>query len=300
MDELLTTRQAAAELQVSESSVKRWCDQGIIPTQRTAGGHRRIERSRLEEFAASAARHSPLLPPVGEKIVVATGSRFQVAEAAEGYSSQPRQEIVRRFQQALISGNEALCRELIDRWLQRFPGIAQLGDQLIAGAMEHVGRLWECGRAEVFEERRSCEILMHLINELRMKSAVPGPRAPRAIGGTVSGDHYALANQLVELVLRQAGWNATNLGGNLPLDTLLVAVRRERPRLLWLSISHIANHDQFVAQYEYFYSQLPSDLVVAVGGRALTDQLRPRIGYTAHCDNLEQLFALAHVIQGMH
>ncbi len=107
-----------------------------------------------------------------------------------------------------------------------------------------------------------------------------------------------LSNQLVELVLRECGWNATNLGANLPLETLLVAVQREKPRLLWLSVSHVDDHDVFVAAYNQFYSQLPANLVVAVGGRALTDELRPKIGYTAHCDNLEQLSALAQVISG--
>jgi hypothetical protein len=40
-------------------------------------------------------------------------------------------------------------------------------------------------------------------------------------------------------------------------------------------------------------------MLVAVGGRALTDDLRPRMGFTAHCDNLEQLSALAQVISGV-
>ncbi len=196
----------------------------------------------------------------------------------------------------LIAGDEVTCKEMVDYWMARFPGVAQLGDLLISTAMETVGRLWECGRAEVYQERRSCEICNQLIAELRSRLPDNSPAAPRAIGGTITGDHYTLANSLVELVLREAGWHATSLGCNLPLETLLVAVRREKPRLLWLSISHITDAEKFIADYNKFYSQLPADLAVAVGGRALTDQLRPRIGYTAHCDNLEKLSALAKVI----
>ena len=292
MDELLTTRQVAAELQVSESSVKRWCDLGLIPTQRTAGGHRRILRGGLQEFLATSGAKS--VAPLAKNFLTPS-SALQVSEAVEGYSTSSRQELVQRFQQALIAGDEPLCRELFERWTMQFRGVAQLGDALISGAMERIGRLWECGRAEVFEERRSCEICARLLNDLRHQVAVPQPNAPRAIGGTLSGDHYALASQLVELVLREAGWNANNLGGNLPLDTLLAAVRREQPRLLWLSISHVPDHESFISNYNAFYSSLPANLVVAVGGQALTDQLRPRIGYTAHCDNLEQLSALAQV-----
>lgn len=306
VDELLTTRQVALELQVSESSVKRWCDLGIIRTQRTAGGHRRIARAGLQEFLNASGSRGINLQAKSSKTpdeIVTQSERLpqqllHVAEAAEVYAPTSRDELIQRFQQALIAGDEIVCRELIDRWLSRFEGFAQLGDLLIVGAMERIGRMWECGRAEVFEERRSCEICMRLLTQLSSRTPSVPATAPRAIGGALSGDHYTLANRLVELVLREAGWNACSLGGNLPLDSMLVAVRRERPRLLWLSISHIDNSETFVANYNQFYSQLPADLVVAVGGRALTDELRPRIGYTAHCDSLEQLYALAQVISG--
>jgi len=295
MDELLTTRQVAEELQVSESSVKRWCDSGMIRTHRTAGGHRRIERSVLEAFLARSASKDWSL--ASSPFPAENTSR--VAEAAESYSVKPREEFVQRFHQALLQGDERTCRDLVQRWSTAFQGLAQLGDMLIATSMERIGRLWECGRVEVFEERRGCEIVTHLLNDLRRNLGDPSPSAPRAIGGSIAGDYYALANHLVELVLREAGWNATNLGGDLPLSTLLSAVERERPKMLWLSISHVEDRAVFIEEYNRFYSQLPSNLVVAVGGRALTDELRPHIGYTAHCDNLEQLSALAQVISGV-
>lgn len=290
MDELLTTRQVASELRVSESSVKRWCDMGLIPMQRTAGGHRRIGRASLNQFVST---HYRTLTG-GTK----ADSNRMVLDAVDVYQTFTKDEIARQFQQALLAGDESTCKELVERWCQNYQGLAQLGDLLIAGAMETIGKLWECGRAEVYEERRSCEICSHLLSDLKLRVADVTHHAPRAIGGTIAGDHYTLANSLVELVLREAGWNATSLGGNLPFDTLLAAVRRERPKLLWLSISHVPDSDAFVAEYNQFYSQLPTSLAVAVGGRALTDNLRPRIGFTAHCDNLEQLAALAKVVGG--
>lgn len=290
LDELLTTRQVASELRVSESSVKRWCDMGLIPMQRTAGGHRRIGRTSLDQFLTT---HYRTLTRTN------TDANQQVLDAVETYQTATREEIARKFQQALLTGNEAACKSLMDRWFQRSPGIAQLGDLLIAGAMEMIGKLWECGRAEIYEERRSCEICMHLLADLKLRVPEVPPGAPRAIGGTISGDHYTLANSLVELVLREVGWNASSLGGDLPFETLLVAVRREKPRLLWLSISHVADSEKFVADYNEFYAQLPADVTVAVGGRALTDDVRPRVDFTAHCDSLEQLAKLAKALGGV-
>lgn len=50
MRDLLTPKQVARALDVSESSIKRWCDKGVIPTQYTAGRHRRIPMSGLLSF----------------------------------------------------------------------------------------------------------------------------------------------------------------------------------------------------------------------------------------------------------
>ena len=50
MNELLTPRQVSRAIGVSESSVKRWCDKGTIPTRYTAGGHRRIMLGGLLDF----------------------------------------------------------------------------------------------------------------------------------------------------------------------------------------------------------------------------------------------------------
>ncbi len=90
VDELLTTRQVATELQVSESSIKRWCDLGLIPTQRTAGGHRRIGRSALQSFVET--HYKTLARSGGEATQVIT-------EAAEPYHTSTREDLIHRFQQ---------------------------------------------------------------------------------------------------------------------------------------------------------------------------------------------------------
>ena len=42
MTDVLSTRELAEAIGVSESSIKRWADDGVLHVARTAGGHRRI------------------------------------------------------------------------------------------------------------------------------------------------------------------------------------------------------------------------------------------------------------------
>src|SRR5437773_3543518 len=49
-DQLLTSHQVGALLQVNPSSVKKWVNEGRIAAFRTPGGHRRIRVADLVEF----------------------------------------------------------------------------------------------------------------------------------------------------------------------------------------------------------------------------------------------------------
>ena len=49
----LRSAEVAAILQVSPKTVARWAQQGLLPYQRTLGGHRRYPELAIRELAAS-------------------------------------------------------------------------------------------------------------------------------------------------------------------------------------------------------------------------------------------------------
>ena len=54
----LTTSQAARELGVSLSTVRRWSDLGYLRSYRTPGGQRRFSREQIDAFLASLEHNS--------------------------------------------------------------------------------------------------------------------------------------------------------------------------------------------------------------------------------------------------
>src|SRR6187549_3486938 len=58
---LLTSSQAAGLLEVHESSVKRWTNEGALRPIKTKGGHRRISLPGLIEFARAERADASLL-----------------------------------------------------------------------------------------------------------------------------------------------------------------------------------------------------------------------------------------------
>ena len=100
MSELLAPKQVANAIDVSESSIKRWCDKGIIPTRYTAGGHRRIALSGLIDFLKG--RNCEIARPELLGLPSNTGRTDWVIErAAEALA------------EALVAGQEEECLRIL-------------------------------------------------------------------------------------------------------------------------------------------------------------------------------------------
>ncbi len=275
-----TPKQVARAIQVSESSVKRWCDKGVISTRYTAGGHRRIPMSGLVEFLRGS-KHALARPEV-IGLPATVGQTERVIDRA-----------FLQLTEGLVAGDEESCRQIVlDLYLSEH-SVSAICDRVLARAFEEIGSRWECGSAEIYQERHGCEITARLLHELRGMVADPQQDAPLAIGGAVEGDQYNLATTMVELVLRDSGWNAMSLGDNLPFATLRLAILRHRPKLFWLSCSHIEDANAFVKCYNDLFDELGHNVPFVVGGRALTESIRLRMRFAAYCDTMQHLEAVA-------
>jgi methanogenic corrinoid protein MtbC1 len=285
MRELLTPKQVARAIDVSESSVKRWCDKGVISTQYTAGGHRRITMAGLLAFLRET-KHD-LVHPEALGLPPVSGHSVRVVDRAR------EQAVV-----ALLRGDEPRCLQImIDLYLAEH-SISVICDDVFAAAFRAIGDRWACGEAEVYQERRGCEISLRVLHALRSFLPPPPEHAVSAIGGAAAGDQYRLGTAMAELVLRDAKWNAISLGNNLPFDTLAAAIRKHRPKLFWLSCSYIADESEFLTGYSELHEEFGSNVAFVVGGYALTDQVRPKMKYSICCDNMKQLVEFAHTLLG--
>ncbi len=280
----ITTRQAAQALGVSEASLKRWCDQGLLPTARTPGGHRRLPLNGIVEFVRQ--RHLELVQP-------GLLGLPELQRRNSGDSSGLRVAI----QAALETDDElAFRRLLLGSYLAGTPAV-ELFDDLVAPAFHAIGDRWAHGEVAIYAERRSVELCIRELHQLRMFVPTPPPHAPHAIGGTLSGDPYALATAMVEIALREAGWHAQSYGCGLPARTLVDAVQYVHPRVLWLSVSAVETEAGFIEEYGSLYDAAQKlGVAVLVGGRMLSAPLRERIQYSAYGDNLRHAVAFARAL----
>ncbi len=278
MKDLVTPRQVAQAIDMSESSLKRWCDQGLIPTVRTAGGHRRLPVNGVLTFLRNSGFqliHPELLglPPS------TTGGQERKIHAERD-----------RLRQALHAGDEEVCTEVVmNLYLAGIP-MSRICDEVFVPIFDGIHETSANAQEAIYHERRACEICHRVLHEVRRAMPELSPTATIALGGTLEGDPFTLGSSMCEMILRENGWRACSLGAMLPFLSLRQAICDMRPKLVWLSVSVIHNLDQFLKEFNHLARlAMENQVALVIGGRAITPEISEQLSAAHYCDSFESL-----------
>ncbi len=224
----ISPRGLARSLGVSESSVKRWVDDGALSARRTTGGHRRIAVAEAVRFVRQSGA-----AVVRPDLIFGAGP----ATAPETFDPATSRDVGYQFLALLRQDEVAEARAfLLGLFLAGWP-VAALGDGPIRFALEEIGTLWRHGPAGIVTEHRATDTCVRALSEMRALFPPPAADAPVAIGAAPSDDPYILPSMMVATVLADLGYRDHNLGPDTPIAALDDAVDRYHPRIVWLSLS---------------------------------------------------------------
>jgi excisionase family DNA binding protein len=259
----LTTRDVARLLLVSEATVKRWADNGLLLPEKTVGGHRRFS---IQSVARFRREHG-------------------IAPAAQSPTKRVRKKMVpgrslsaESFGDLLLSENESeATAQLIDAYLQNH-GLGTLFDTTITNAMHRVGDLWFTGTITIADEHLATRVMLSALQKLR-GIVVPGqPTGLKALSCGIEGDLHELPIHLAEIILESEGWDVSNLGPNTPLFTLRDMVAQKKPDLVCVSARSIVDLDRATTEYAQLRKTIEKiNGTTVLGGEAFRDSnLRQR------------------------
>jgi len=272
----LTTRDVAKLLLVSEATVKRWADDGLLLPKKTMGGHRRfsiqsVARLRREQGIAPAVQSTK------------KGSRKQLIRG-----QLPSAE---NFSEALLSGKEAeVTAQLIDAYLQN-QALANLFDTTITNAMHRVGDLWFNGTVTIADEHLATRVMLSVLQKLRGIVVPAQATGLKALICGIEGDLHELPIHLAEIIFEGEGWNISNLGPNTPLFTLRDMVAQKKPQLVCISARTIADLDRATTEYAQLRKVLEKiDGITVLGGEGFRDpNLRQRFPAEFYAESFGEL-----------
>ncbi len=269
-------RMVARAIGVSESSLKRWCDQGRLDITKTAGGHRRLSRAEVVRFLRQANLSLADPEAIGLPKIDSDAIRDDPV-------------VSETIKNALLSADEATVRQLLFTMYVSGWRLHRIFDDVISRVFASIGEMFQCNDIEIYKERLSCEIAINTLRELRTLIPKAKQGAPVAIGASLAGDFYTMPSLMVEMIMISLGWRAHSLGSNLPFATLLAAISDYQPQIFWVSLSYIEDESKLIQEFNDFAERLPKATTLAIGGQAITPELRKQLNFSICCDNMRQI-----------
>lgn len=223
-------RELARALGVSESSLKRWADDGRLAVQRTAGGHRRIPAGEAVRFIRGTGL------PLRHPAVLALENVVESAAVPPPEAAPAGEACDRLFDLLVGDTSEAARGYLVSLYLAGWP-VATICDGPIRNALTRIGALWHHDVSGIWVEHRATQVCLEALIELRALVPSPAPDAPLAIGCAPAGDPYLIPSRMCGLVLASVGFRDVDLGPDTPTEALIASIEQQRPALVWLARS---------------------------------------------------------------
>jgi excisionase family DNA binding protein len=254
-----STKELAKMWDVSESTIKRWADAGMLKCRKTIGGHRKFELEAIDEFQSQC--------PLAKKEL----------DAAE--------------EQAALAGESTHLSCLLSQSNRHGLSLATIGEQIIKRAMHDVGRLWRTGKIGVLDERLATFSTLEALTDLQSSVAKKDNQDRRAIVGCSEGELHELASILVRDVLESEGWDVVYLGAHTPLFSFAEAINRFKPQVVCISITMVDNIERAIRDYETLRrAAMKWKTKIIIGGAALKDdEARGRFRGAVYAETLHDL-----------
>lgn len=195
-DRQLDLQRAAVELGVHYQTAYRWVRTGKLPSQ-IVNGRYLIGQSDIDQLATQRTRPRVPKPPSTKRL-------HRTSE---------------RIHDALVSGDEAVVRQLARGLVAEGTSIAELIQAALVPALVRIGAEWHAGLLTIWVEHRASAIVERLLGELS-----PNPRGRRrgtVMVAAVSGDLHSLPTSMAAVTLRSDNWTVEHLGADMPPSELV-------------------------------------------------------------------------------
>ncbi len=279
----LTSREAARLLGVSEASVKRWADGGLLPALKTAGGHRRFR----PEDVAAFRREGMARETAGAFIGGDANKRAPRDEAAALDEALPQFMF-----ETIVGGHDEETTALLVSLYLHGHTVARIADAVLCPALRRVGDLWHAGELSVAQEHLATRTALSALQALRASLNVRARESERAaICCSVEDDFHEMPVQVAALTLEAQGWSVVNLGTSTPFYAVSEAVIRFNPRLVCVA-STVFNHtDRAAREYgEFSDAARRVGASVVLGGAGFqAEGMRRRFPADLHAETFFQL-----------
>ncbi|CAN5631568.1 hypothetical protein BH20ACI4_BH20ACI4_13590 [soil metagenome] len=256
-----TTSEVARLCRVSDATVKRWEDAGLLRSERTNGGHRRFRAEEIARFQREQG--------LGQKQTHGGDSVFALnnRHAENGHQAE-----VSLFDLILAGREEAAAEFLITEYLNG-SHLTEIFDALVCPPMRKIGEIWFAGDLGIAQEHLATRTVQNAIYKLRSRLPVPEPTGKLAICCALENEHHELPTHLAQITIENEGWEVLNFGANTPLYSLKEEIVKHLPDLICISATMMNDIERLSRDYlDLRETAAKNKISIIVGGRIFRDE----------------------------
>ena len=223
--------------------------------------------------------------------------RFAAGAAPQAHSAAPGQSLT--LGEAIVRGLKADAGRLAAAELERQDGLSLVEDCLIP-ALDRVGAAYEKGTAFLPQLLSAAQAAQAVFEAVRLRIARTGGapvKKGRFVLATVRGDIHDIGKNIVKTVMENYGYEALDLGRDVPPETILETVEREHIRLVGLSALMTTTLPAMEETIRLLRT-LPEPPVIFVGGAVVTPEYARQMGAEHYAKDARQSVEIAREVLG--
>ena len=215
---------------VTETTIKRWADEGALKCQKTPGGHRKFDVKAVVEFAE-------------ENKMVPSGT-FSLGSGEEMGTTIEAAVLVRDFpllanilMDKLLSSGSPNAHILLSYVYGHKVLLSEIYDHVVRPAMCQIGVRWATGEIGINHEHRASAEIMAALARLQADALIKSPNGKTVLLACVGEEQHEIGLRCASYLLEAEGWGINYYGARTPVHALVSAIAELRPSLVCVSIS---------------------------------------------------------------
>jgi len=203
------------------------------------------------------------------------------------------------LEESIVRGLKADAGRLAREALEHQDGLSLVEGCLIP-ALDQVGAAYERGTAflpQLLSAAQAAQAVFEAVRaDIAQKGGAPVKKG-RFVLATVQGDIHDIGKNIVKTVMENYGYEAVDLGRDVPPETILDTVRREKIRLVGLSALMTTTLPAMEATIRLLHT-LPEPPVIFVGGAVVTPEYAGRMGAEYYARDARRSVEIAREVLG--
>lgn len=238
---VLSTVDVARLFNVTETTVKRWADEGTLKCQKTPGGHRKFQ---IRNVIAFAEEHK--FEPIGALSL--PGKEGTEAAAQVAILKRDFAVLVRAFVEKALSPDRTDLYIFFSYLYEHRIALWEIYDLVLKPGMEEIGDRWARGEIGVNQEHRASYETLDALAKLQNEILVKPPTGDSVLFACLGDELHEIGLRCAAYLFEAEGWQTHYLGARTPLDAILSAARELQPTVVAVSITYAHNAGDLTGQ----------------------------------------------------